>query len=65
MNFLFRKALEKGVKRLVQGGVAYLIALNLPRFGVQIDDAQMTVALLGLSEVARNWLKVKFGWKWL
>ena len=65
MNFIVKIALGKVLKKLVQGVIAYVIALNLDRFGIHIDDAQATVALFGLVEFARNWLKVKTKAKWL
>ena len=65
MNWLIKVAVGKVIKKLIQGIIAYVIALNLDRFGIKIDQAQATVALFGLLEFVRNYLKVKFNIKFL
>jgi len=65
MNWIISIAVNKAIKRGVQAAVAYLIALNLSRYGVTIDAAQLTIAVMALLEFVRNWIKVKLNVKWL
>lgn len=65
MTFLWKIAFEKATKKMVQLIISFLIAQNLGRFGVTIDPNQMTIALFGLIELLRNWLKVKMNVRWL
>lgn len=64
-EWLWQIALQKGVKRIVQLGIAWLMAQNLDKAGVTINPEAATVAIFGGIEIARNWLKMKTGWKFL
>lgn len=64
-KWLWQVAVVKGVKNAVKVAVAWLTAHGLRQAGVTIDEAQLTVFLVGVLEVARNFLKVKKGWAWL
>lgn len=64
-NWLFSVALSKALKRGVQFGISWLMAQGLESYGVKIDEAVLTGSAFSLLEVARNFLKVKFGWKFL
>lgn len=72
-EWLFGIAMKKGVVSLVKLIVSWLCAGGvvtiLEGAGVKIDEAQLTLALTagintGLAMV-RNWLKVKYGVKFL
>lgn len=64
-EWLFRVALGKGIKRGVQFLIAWLMAQGLEQYGVKIDETVLTGSLLAGTEVLRNFLKVKLGWKFL
>ena len=59
-GWLLRVALKKAGVRVVHLLVARLMALELSKFGIALDQETLTVALLGGLEVLRNWLKMKF-----
>ncbi len=51
----------------MKAGVAWFLATNIDEtFGITINVEAMTLGILGLMEIARNFLKVKFpkifGW---
>lgn len=64
-KWIAKIAFAKIAKRLIALGVARLLALPLDAFGITIDENQATVGLYGLVELARNFVKTKFGVKWL
>ena len=61
-NWFWQKALSKAIKRMVQLFIAWAIAMNMQNFGVQPDEAKLTLTIMGALEFLRNWLKVKKGW---
>lgn len=64
-NWLFKVALGKALKRGAQFGVSWLAAQGLESYGVKIDEVVLTGSIFSLLEIARNFLKIKFGWKFL
>lgn len=60
-DFLWRRALGKGVRVVVQAAVSYLLAHAelLKSWGVTVavDPDALMVLLMGGAEVARNWIK--------
>lgn len=66
-KWLFGFALKKAVKRVVQLAVAYATASKLSQYGVDVklDPELLTAALYGGLDMARNYLKVKYGLKFL
>ncbi len=66
-KWLFTVALKKAIVKLAQLIVAWAIAkgifVSFTIYGIKIDFANvevMTAALLSISEIVRNYLKVKF-----
>ena len=64
-NWLFSVALGKVLKRAVQFGVSWLGAQGLEQFGVKVDQTVLTGSIFSGLELVRNFLKVKFGLKFL
>lgn len=72
-EWVFSIALKKGVQKAVQTLVALLTAKvsvdTLASMGVTVDSDKLlvggTALAMGGLEVLRNFLKVKFGMKWL
>ena len=58
-------ALGKVVKRVIQLVVSWLMAQQLERVGVKIDENQLTVASYAGIELLRNFLKVRFNFNFL
>ena len=58
-------ALKKAAVKVINLIVARVVALELNKYGVQVDPETLTVAMLGGLEVFRNWLKVKFNFSFL
>lgn len=65
MNWLWKVALKKLVKRGVQIVVAWITGHNLDRLGITIDPVQLSVAIWAFLELGRDWLKQKAGWRFL
>lgn len=65
-KFLWRTALWKGLRRVVQVVVAAVAGSKLQEYGVTIDATAMTAALTGLLETGLNAAKQKYpnklGW---
>lgn len=61
VGFIWAIALKKGLKKVAQMIAAYIVTLPLAKYGVtvSIEEAALYAGLVGLSEVARNWLKQK------
>ena len=64
-NWLWHVAALKVAKRLVQIVVAWIIGHNLGRFGVTIDQVQLSAGIWAGLEAIRNYLKVKYKVSWL
>jgi len=64
-DWLFGVALKKVAKRMIQVFVAYIASKNISKYGVEVNVETMTIALYGLLEGLRNWLKVRVGASWL
>ena len=64
-KWLLSVAIKKAVNRVVQLAIAYTLALQPQKYGVTVDEQQLTAAIFGALEVGRNWLKQKPGWEWL
>jgi hypothetical protein len=64
-HWLFRIAFGKAIKRVVQLVIAWAAAHNLDQYGVTLDPNGLTLGIYALLEIARNWLKVRVGLKWL
>lgn len=65
MTFSVGIMLKKVVGNLVKVAVSWLAAHGLQSVGVQVNEEVLTLAILAGLESARNFAKVKFGWKWL
>ena len=63
-EWLFRVAAKKGIQKAIQTFLA-AYGSHLAGAGITVDQSALIAALVGLLEVARNWLKVKQGVKWL
>jgi len=61
--------LKKGLITVAKSMVAFLIAMNLDRFGVAIEvdllEASIVSLMIGALDSLRNWVKHKFGWNLL
>ena len=64
-NWFLRVALAKALKRAVQFAASWAGAQQLEQYGVKVDQAVLTGSIFSGLEVLRNFLKVKFGWKFL
>jgi len=64
-EWFFRVAVGKALKRIVQLVISYILALQPEKFGVTVQPEIMTPAIFGLLDIAKNFLKVKLGWKFL
>ena len=64
-KWLFSIALKKAVNRMVQLAVSYAIALQPQKYGISVNEEQLTVAVFGALEILRNKLKMRPGWEWL
>lgn len=72
-EWLFKVALRKGIARAVTFLVAFVtsakVAPLLMQWGIMVDpvvlEASLTAFFIGAFEMLRNWLKVKFGLKFL
>jgi uncharacterized membrane protein len=65
-NWLWHVAAKKAVVTICQVIVAWFCAQGLDKLlGITIDVNQLALGILAALEMLRNWLKVKFGWKWL
>lgn len=64
-EWLFKVALQKVIKRVIQVALAFLASGKLQDMGVQIDQEKLTIALYAGIEIARNYLKTKYGLKFL
>ena len=65
-NWLIQVALKKGLKRIIGVIVAGLASSALvSKAGVTIDESQLTIGLVGVLEVIKNYLHHKVGVKWL
>lgn len=73
MNFsisvMLQKAVQSGVKALIGIVIGFIGADRLASLGIQVDIAALTLGLSTLAiaglEALRNYLKQKFGWKFL
>lgn len=65
-EWLFSKAIKKAVITVAQAVASYAIGHQLEGWGISfnVDPNALAAALLGASEIARNWLK-QHGVKWL
>jgi hypothetical protein len=66
-EWIWQKGVAKGVGIVVKAFASYLIALGITdKFGITINVEVMSLGVLGLLEIGRNFLKVKlpkiFGW---
>lgn len=66
-EWIWQKAIVKGVSIAVRAGVAWFMATTIDdKFGISINPEALTLGILGLMEVGRNFLKMKFpkifGW---
>jgi len=66
-EWIWQKGVVKGVSIVVKAGVAWFLATNIDEtFGISVNPEAMTLGILGLMEIGRNFLKVKFpkifGW---
>ena len=65
-TWLWNIAVLKGVKAGIKVLVSFLAAKGLNDAGIQIDVEKLTLAIVALLEVVRNYLKTKqpkiFGW---
>lgn len=61
-HLLLTVVLKKAVLRAVQAAVSLLMAHNLDKVGVQVqvDPEAVAVAIMGVLEAVRNYLKQKF-----
>jgi len=59
-TWFFKIALAKAIKRMVQLVVSWIISLGLSKYGISVDPDKLTVAIYGLLDILRNWLKIKF-----
>ena len=68
-NWLFTVALRKGIKKVALVAVAWLSSVGLEQIGVTLDAEQfqawLILALVGVFDMLRNYLKVKHGMNWL
>lgn len=65
IDFLWSVAIKKGISRGVQLIAAYLASSELSKLGITINVEQMTLAVFAGLEVARSYVKQKWGVKWL
>ena len=63
MNWLFKIAFGKAIKKLVQLVVAWAAANQLTDYGIELNVEGLTAGVFALLELLRNYLKVKLGWK--
>lgn len=67
-KFLITVMLKKVIKKAVQAAIAWVAALGLQKYGVdiQLNEIQLTGTVFLILEGLRNFLKVKFpkvfGW---
>lgn len=64
-KWLWRMAIVKLSKRFVQIVVAWIIGHNIARFGIKIDEVQLSAAIWAGLEYLRSWLKGKTKLVWL
>lgn len=72
-NFLWSIVFKKGIKQLVQVLISLTGSISVSKIlndsGISIDQTKLTIFLTGLFhgglEMARNYLKIKFGLKFL
>jgi hypothetical protein len=66
-NWVWHVAAGKIVKRGVVLGAAWVTAQNLDRFGLKVEiDPRVVEASVWVGlELARNFLKTRYGWKWI
>lgn len=65
MTFSLVTMLQKVVRIAIQGFISWIGAEQLAKWGVTLNVELLTLGILGLLEALRNYLKVKFGWKFL
>ena len=66
-EWFFGFALKKVAIKMGMGAAALVAAHNLDKVGlsVTVNPDALAVSIMGAFEMARNWLKVKKGVKWL
>ena len=64
MSFLWKKLVKSVVKRGIQAFLSAYVA-HLLSVGIKVDEVALTVAIFSGLEALRNYLKHKFGWKFL
>jgi len=74
-DFLLSVMLKKGLKKVVQVGIAFLTSSGVIAYlganGISVDvdpvmlNGALTTLITGLLEMLRNFLKNKVGLKWL
>ena len=57
--------LKKYAKRLILILIAWVAGHNLDQFGVTLDEEKLSLAIWSGLELLRNWLKVRWGVKFL
>lgn len=68
-EWLFNIALKKAIQKGAIAASSSIVALPLADWGISIQQDVFVAALIGfatgLIEFVRNWMKVRFGWKFL
>lgn len=64
-GWLLGVALKKAVKRLAQLAASYAAGWQLAQYGYTGSEVEITAGIYAISDVVRNYLKVKLGWKFL
>ena len=66
-EWIWSVAIKKVLKRLTILMVTYLLSHNFDKIGIQVDQAKFQdfifVSIYGLLEGARNYFKIRFGWR--
>ena len=65
MDFSISTMVQKVLKRVATVAVSGVVALNLDKFGININQDVAVLAVYGILESTRNVLKNKFNIKWL
>ena len=64
-KWLFSIFVKKALKRGVQVLVAYMMSLQLAKYGVSIEQEALTASIWAGIEALRQYVKVKTGVAWL
>jgi len=65
MKFLISKWIQKVIRTGIQALIAWIGAEQLATWGITLDVAQLTAASYVALEAVRNFIKHKWGVKWL